>query len=1027
MRRIIRHIIRNLILTVTLGVAVFGQVIILSPDQGAVTSLHHVAVTVAGKPGAQNKLFMNGEPVTEGQFRIDGLYDFLNVVVPDGPVTLRVEAIGAGDRLFAVEKQIHVLGPVSRIIPYEADIRLPADGRTTRTLRFEIQDEWGFRLENIPLATVSLPAGSITEPDLDQIVSGTQLAVQKGLLELTILAPDRAQRTLMEVSINGFQLQVPVQFTTPREPFMLVGSFHGVAQDRGKHDVFRNGMELDFAERTGSDEFTLGSRSAFYARGGIGRNFRLTTGYDSQRRPENQFFEEVDPDLQYPIYGDASRLEYDAQSTSKLFARLEHNQSFILYGDYNTGMTATEFTAYNRTFNGLVSRLDYKGQSLTSFGTLSDLKPVLDEIRGQGISGYYNLGYHNITVYTEKITLEVRDRYHPETIVKSVPQVRYQDYDIDYDDGTLMFKQPVASIGAAGNPVYIVASYEYKSGSPEVFIGGLRYQGQLGRAMKIGSTFITEDRAPASYTLYGIDGILPVTNWLSLKGELAYSNDPTGEAPDDPARAYKMELLANSGQHWVLKGYYRDIDRGFVNPSQTRTASELGAEKYGVAGELKLPKYGFFASEYYQQFYWQSDSTEVHNRVLSTSYRNEYGERLKYRLSYENALRERLSSDSGLLGTTTSESVVGKLDYQLTGKWSGTVERNQNLSGQKSIRPSSTALGLVCRLTASLKFFSAYTLTDDSDIPNSTVLGFESNVMENTQVQGKYEIGGAIGQSRNRASIGLKNKWQVRDDLLLNFTFENTATVDSFEVITAEHSAMSIGFDYLPERPWKSSGRYEYYKAPDQLKQALTSGASFKLGHRLSVLIKGHQMWTTFAGSEKDYQIRGEYQIGMAYRPDYSDALNWIGKVEYKTDANTHVEPDLRLDRMLVAVHAYWQPLRWLEFGGRVASRQVLSEEGEFYHDRIRTDLVSLRTEIGIGLKWSTALDLRYLDLPATQENQTGSAVEIDYLVHTNMQLGVGYILQNYEDADFAYLNRNMENFFLAIHAKFSENIFNWK
>jgi len=103
-----------------------------------------------------------------------------------------------------------------------------------------------------------------------------------------------------------------------------------------------------------------------------------------------------------------------------------------LYGDYNTGLTENEFTAYNRTFNGMLANWQQRDHHILGFASLTDREVVQEEIRGQGISGYYYFQGGNITRFSEKIMLLVRDRYHSETILSLKEQTRFHDYDVNY-------------------------------------------------------------------------------------------------------------------------------------------------------------------------------------------------------------------------------------------------------------------------------------------------------------------------------------------------------------------------------------------------------------------------------------------------------------------------------------------------------------------------------------------------------------------------------------------------------------------
>ncbi|MCH7955807.1 MAG: hypothetical protein IIC40_08705, partial [Candidatus Marinimicrobia bacterium] len=89
---------------------VYSQVTILTPKSETVTSLHHISVTVAGMPGAPTTLFINGELTKVDTIRIDGLLDFINIEVPDGPLELMVQSRSSQGKLFEASRSIHILG-----------------------------------------------------------------------------------------------------------------------------------------------------------------------------------------------------------------------------------------------------------------------------------------------------------------------------------------------------------------------------------------------------------------------------------------------------------------------------------------------------------------------------------------------------------------------------------------------------------------------------------------------------------------------------------------------------------------------------------------------------------------------------------------------------------------------------------------------------------------------------------------------------------------------------------------------------
>ncbi|MDZ7822342.1 MAG: hypothetical protein U5N26_11395 [Candidatus Marinimicrobia bacterium] len=65
MKRRITHLLR-----ITLGLCLWvsfplAQMLILSPEENAVTELHRIAVTVMGKPSAETHLYLNDELVLD--------------------------------------------------------------------------------------------------------------------------------------------------------------------------------------------------------------------------------------------------------------------------------------------------------------------------------------------------------------------------------------------------------------------------------------------------------------------------------------------------------------------------------------------------------------------------------------------------------------------------------------------------------------------------------------------------------------------------------------------------------------------------------------------------------------------------------------------------------------------------------------------------------------------------------------------------------------------------------------------------
>ncbi|MBK6704571.1 MAG: hypothetical protein IPG56_13040 [Caulobacteraceae bacterium] len=103
--------------------------------------------------------------------------------------------------------------------------------------------------------------------------------------------------------------------------------------------------------------------------------------YDSERRRDDRgLLSTIDPDRYYTVYGDGTEQSYDAASRQNLYVRLERDQFYALFGDFETGLTQTELSRYSRTLTG--ARVEYRGNLVTFSGFAAETQDrfVRDEL-----------------------------------------------------------------------------------------------------------------------------------------------------------------------------------------------------------------------------------------------------------------------------------------------------------------------------------------------------------------------------------------------------------------------------------------------------------------------------------------------------------------------------------------------------------------------------------------------------------------------------------------------------------------------
>ncbi len=413
--------------------------------------------------------------------------------------------------------------------------------------------------------------------------------------------------------------------------------------------------------------------------------------------------------------------------------------------------------------------------------------------------------------------------------------------------------------------------------------------------------------------------------------------------------------------------------------------------------------------------------------MMSLNYVLTIDETSSLKAGLEDVSRESKSADT--LETKKDHSSLLSFQYQrkLRPDLMGTVQHQQDFSGGNSLRPTNTNIGLQYLLTENLALSGKYKLIYGSELKTQAIFGVDSKLTENTDLVGKYEIGGTSGDSRNRASIGLNNHWMITPDITLNVAYENVATADSLELPTTEHETISISSEYLPEEPYKLTGKYEYQDNASSFKRVVSVGGDVRIGDGFGLIMKWDQFEDIYKQNADGRVRRSNLQAGLAFRPVTSDNWNALAKLAYISDFNSHVSEQVQQERLIASAQIYWQVRAHIGVAGRMATRFVHDVEGNLFNDTSRTSLINIRTDYRWSEDWSSLFDLRYLILTPLNESNFGVAAELNYAIVQDLQIGLGYIFNDIRDPDFSYLSMSHSNFYVSLHLKFDESMFEWR
>ncbi len=196
------------------------------------------------------------------------------------------------------------------------------------------------------------------------------------------------------------------------------------------------------SSRNGKEE--TAARAAVFLKGKIRGDYLLTLGYDSDKDTRERLFRDIQPDRFYPVYGDSSVKGFDAQSTSRLYVRLDKGRSWLLYGDITTQSTSDvrQLSNYTRSLTGIKEHYETSRMVINAFASKDSTTQVIDELPANGTSGPFTLSTENMVENSERVELLVRDRNQPSLIIQTTPLQRFSDYEIEPLTGTPVAEGP---------------------------------------------------------------------------------------------------------------------------------------------------------------------------------------------------------------------------------------------------------------------------------------------------------------------------------------------------------------------------------------------------------------------------------------------------------------------------------------------------------------------------------------------------------------------------------------------------------
>lgn len=905
----------------------------------------------------------------------------------------------------------------------DGDVLRADGGRSVMPIIIRLYDENDKPSRGTYFVTLDTNKGDIwLDPDIQEQESGHQVRVINGEKTVYLRSTETTGEITVRASVEDFSDEMKLYQVAAERPLFVTG----ILNYTGRYGSVSGEEPSQQADNYKDGHYTDDERAAIFIKGNIKGGMHLTLSYDSDKSDE-EFLREISPDSYYPLPGDASIKGYDARSTSKIYAKLEKDRHYIMWGDYSTadGSDNADIGRTSQILNGASGMYNNGRLTAQLYGARPEDLHKVTEFDGNGTAMFYNIGDDRIVRHTDIVTLLTYDRNSPGLIINQQPLTRYVDYTIDYFTGDMRFNRVIPSYDPELNPIKVRVAYDVDGNGDKYTIAGTRLSYLFTPYLAAGASYEHNSHDVEGYNIgslwvnYDFDS---KTKVVASVATMNHEGNASATTVTDNANNTGKKIKKGSAVKFLLKRdwtaraatelEYVYAQEGFTNTTGGVTPARQEVRlrhRHKLTGIANLNIEANHSESLVYDEMQQSISATIDTKILGSQWMTRIGSRYIHN-KVDNNSEEYTTAIIGLGRNFSLFSRPARFDTEYEQSFGHNSKRRFNIKADWNIHKQAS-------------IYTQYEYIDSlSGISN---LGSGSTNMFTAGIDVDWLNGGSTysefrqrGASDGR-SLELANGYRGRFEVVPGISID--PSVEYVEVLKGDSAsgvAVSLGLADIRNPNYKTTGRVEYRHGDNEDYYGLLGAWVTRLSQDWSGLVRDEYRYI-----DKDQGANtwsNHMSLGVAYRPRLNNRYHMLAAYEWKTEHS-----EISRDAHILSTHQNYQLSPKWTVSGRVGMKWEDFTEYQQDYDTVST-IIDGRVIYYINRRWDVDLHAGVLGTDWFNSRRYSAGAGVNYLIMKNLRAGIGYNVIGFDDDDLDPQGYNLQGFYFDLMFKLDEDMFDW-